>query len=152
MLIFLTIIFLLNKALPFIFYYWFWIYQNYASSHFPCILLSICTRIWNTEKGMRFFFFFKIKNFHRWNSLSHLKLSESFPRFWFTRFTSLLSGKASSKWATKNWENWRGLFPLMFPWEPTQTAKLRGLAPSQQLNTSHQILFAWTFLPAGSRC
>lgn len=144
--------FYLIKHFPLLFYDWFWIYRNYASSHFTCILLCICTRIRNTEKGMRFFFFFKRKSFHRWNCLSHLRLSESFPRFWFTRFTPFLSGKASSKRAMKNWENWRGLFPLTFPWEPTQTAKLRGLAPSQQLKTSHQILFAWTFLPTGSRC
>ena len=101
--------FYLIKHFPLLFYDRFWIYRNYASNHFTCILLSICTRIWNTEKGMRFFFFLKRKSFHRWNCLSHLRLSESFPRFWFTRFTPFLSGKASSKQATKNWENWRGL-------------------------------------------
>ena len=110
MLIFLTInFFLLNKALPFIILRQILNLSKLCLKSFHVHFIEYLHQNMKYWKGYEIFFFLKRKSFHRWNCLSHLRLSESFPRFWFTRFTPFLSGKASSKQATKNWENWRGL-------------------------------------------
>lgn len=87
-----------------------------------CALLY-APKIQNTEKGM-WFFIFKRKSFHCWNCLFHLRLSGVISRFWFTRFTSLLSGKHSANASSENWENWRGFFHSS-SWEPTLNSKAK---------------------------